>query len=166
MELASQEGFDSVELLKRYTTQGMATDQGKTSNVNALAILACQRGEPVPEVGITTFRPPYVPVAMGVFAGHTVGAEFMPVRRTAIHDWNAKQGAVFIEAGLWLRARYYPQMPGDTMNDCYIRETNATRNNVALVDVTSLGKIDIQGPDAAEFLKSPVYQQLAQTARG
>jgi sarcosine oxidase subunit alpha len=152
VELASQEGFDSVELLKRYTTQGMATDQGKTSNVNALAILACHRGEPVPDVGITTFRPPYVPVAMGVFAGHTVGAEFMPVRRTAIHDWNVKQGAVFIEAGLWLRARYYPQMPSDTMNDCYIRETNATRNNVALVDVTSLGKIDIQGPDAAEFL--------------
>jgi heterotetrameric sarcosine oxidase alpha subunit len=150
--LASQEGFDSVELLKRYTTQGMATDQGKTSNVNALAILACQRGEPVPDVGITTFRPPYVPVAMGVFAGHTVGYDFMPVRRTAIHDWNEKQGAVFIEAGLWLRARYYPQMPGDTMNDCYIRETNATRNNVALVDVTSLGKIDIQGPDAPEFL--------------
>jgi sarcosine oxidase subunit alpha len=152
IELASQEGFDSVELLKRYTTQGMATDQGKTGNVNALAILACQRGEPVPDVGITTFRPPYVPVAMGVFAGHTVGHDFMPVRRTAIHDWNAKQGAVFIEAGLWLRARYYPQMPIDTMNDCYIRETNATRNNVALVDVTSLGKIDIQGPDAAEFL--------------
>ena len=152
VELASQEGFDSVELLKRYTTQGMATDQGKTSNVNALAILACQRGEPVPDVGITTFRPPYVPVAMGVFAGHTVGNDFMPVRRTAIHDWNARQGAVFIEAGLWLRARYYPQLPGDTMNDCYIRETNATRNNVALVDVTSLGKIDIQGPDAPEFL--------------
>ncbi len=150
--LASQEGYDSAELLKRYTTQGMATDQGKTSNVNTLAILACQRGEPVPEVGITTFRPPYVAVAMGVFAGHTVGYDFMPVRRTAIHDWNEKQGAVFVEAGLWLRARYYPQRPGDTMNDCYIRETNATRNNVALVDVTSLGKIDIQGPDAAEFL--------------
>jgi sarcosine oxidase subunit alpha len=150
--LASQEGFDSVELLKRYTTQGMATDQGKTSNVNALAILACQRGEPLPEVGITTFRPPYVPVAMGVFAGHTVGYDFMPVRRTAIHDWNTKQGAVFIEAGLWLRARYYPQQPSDTMNDCYIRETEATRNNVAIVDVTSLGKIDIQGPDAPEFL--------------
>ncbi len=152
VELASQEGYDSVELLKRYTTQGMATDQGKTSNVNALAILACQRGEPVPQVGITTFRPPYVPVAMGVFAGHTVGADFMPVRRTAIHDWNEKQGAVFIEAGLWLRARYYPQKPSDTMYDCYVRETEATRNNVALVDVTTLGKIDIQGPDAPEFL--------------
>ncbi len=152
VELASQEGYDSVELLKRYTTQGMATDQGKTSNVNALAILACQRGEPLPEVGITTFRPPYVPVAMGVFAGHTVGADFMPVRRTAIHDWNEKQGAVFIEAGLWLRARYYPQKPDDTMMDCYIRETEATRSNVALVDVTSLGKIDIQGPDTPEFL--------------
>ena len=150
--LASQEGYDSVELLKRYTTQGMATDQGKTSNVNALAILACQRGEPVPQVGITTFRPPYVPVAMGVFAGHTVGAEFMPVRRTAIHDWNENQGAVFIEAGLWLRARYYPQKPDDTMNDCYLREAEATRGNVALVDVSTLGKIDLQGPDAAEFL--------------
>lgn len=152
VELASQEGYDSVELLKRYTTQGMATDQGKTSNVNALAILACQRGEPIPEVGITTFRPPYVPVAMGVFAGHTVGQDFMPLRRTAIHDWNEKQGAVFVEAGLWLRARYYPQKPGDTINDCYIRETEATRGNVALVDVSSLGKIDIQGPDAPEFL--------------
>ena len=152
VELASQEGYDSVELLKRYTTQGMATDQGKTSNVNALAILACQRGEPLPEVGITTFRPPYVPVAMGVFAGHTVGYDFMPVRRTAIHDWNQKQGAVFIEAGLWLRARYYPQSPGESMRDCYIRETNQTRNNVAIVDVTTLGKIDIQGPDAPEFL--------------
>ena len=152
VELASQEGYDSVELLKRYTTQGMATDQGKTSNVNALAILACQRGEPIPDVGITTFRPPYVPVAMGVFAGHTVGFDFMPVRHTAIHDWNVKQGAVLIEAGLWMRARYYPLTPADTMRDCYIRETNATRNNVALVDVTTLGKIDIQGPDAPEFL--------------
>lgn len=152
VQLASQEGYDSVELLKRYTTQGMATDQGKTSNVNALAILAGQRGDPVPEVGVTTFRPPYVPVAMGVFAGHTVGNDFMPVRRTAIHDWNEKNKAVFIEAGLWLRARYYPQSAGDTMTDCYIRETNNTRSNVALVDVTTLGKIDIQGPDAAEFL--------------
>ncbi len=152
VELANQEGYDSVELLKRYTTQGMATDQGKTSNVNALAILAGQRGDPIPEVGITTFRPPYVPVAMAVFAGHTVGADFMPVRRTAIHDWNEKEGAVFIEAGLWLRARYYPRSPNDTMYDCYVRETEATRSNVALVDVSTLGKIDIQGPDAPEFL--------------
>lgn len=89
---------------------------------------------------------------MGAFAGHTVGKDFMPTRRTALHDWHHKQGAVFIEAGLWLRARHYPQSPHDTMYDCYVRETNATRNNVALVDVTSLGKIDIQGPDAAEFL--------------
>ncbi|MGK0398939.1 MAG: heterotetrameric sarcosine oxidase alpha subunit [Gammaproteobacteria bacterium] len=152
VQLAAQEGYDSVELLKRYTTQGMATDQGKTSNVNALAVLAGQRGDPVPEVGTTTFRPPYVPVALGVFAGHTVGNDFMPVRRTAIHDWNEKNNAVFIEAGLWLRARYYPQKAGDTLNDCYIRETNNTRSNVALVDVTTLGKIDIQGPDAPEFL--------------
>ncbi len=152
VDLAAQEGYDSVELLKRYTTQGMATDQGKTSNVNALAILAGHRGQPIPDVGITTFRPPYVPVAMGVFAGHTVGSEFMPVRRTAIHDWNEKQGAVFIEAGLWLRARYYPQSASDTMTDCYIRETINTRNNVAMVDVSTLGKIDIQGADTAEFL--------------
>lgn len=152
VNLAAQEGYDSVELLKRYTTQGMATDQGKTSNVNTLAILAGQRGDPIPDVGITTFRPPYVPVAMGVFAGHTVGYDFMPVRRTAIHDWNEKQGAVFIEAGLWLRARYYPQSVGESMYDCYVRETNNTRNNVAMVDVTTLGKIDIQGPDASEFL--------------
>ncbi|MEE8365885.1 MAG: sarcosine oxidase subunit alpha family protein [Gammaproteobacteria bacterium] len=152
VNLAAQEGYDSVELLKRYTTQGMATDQGKTSNVNALAILAGQRGEPIPEVGNTTFRPPYVPVAMGVFAGHTVGYDFMPVRRTATHDWNEKQGAVFIEAGLWLRARYHPQSPDDTLVDCYSREAGNTRNNVAMIDVSTLGKIDIQGPDASEFL--------------
>ncbi len=149
---ATQEGYDSVELLKRYTTQGMATDQGKTSNVNAIAILACQRGDPIPTVGATTFRPPFVPVAMGALAGHAVGNDFMPTRRTAIHDWNVKQGAVLIEAGLWMRARYYPTKPDDTMRDCYIREAKVTRENVALVDVTSLGKIDIQGPDSAEFL--------------
>jgi sarcosine oxidase subunit alpha len=152
VNLAAQEGYDSIELLKRYTTQGMATDQGKTSNVNAMAILAAQRGDPIAKVGTTTFRPPYVPVAMGNFAGHTIGYEFMPVRRTAIHDWNEKQGAVFIEAGMWLRARYYPQSTTDTLYDCYVRETNATRNNVAMVDVSTLGKIDIQGPDTAEFL--------------
>ena len=152
IELAAQEGYDSVELLKRYTTQGMATDQGKTGNVNALALLAGWRGEPIPQVGTTTFRPPYVPVAMGNFAGHAVGRDFMPTRRTALYEWHERQGAVFIEAGLWLRARYYPKTSDDTMYDCYVRETEATRNNVALVDVTSLGKIDIQGPDAAEFL--------------
>ncbi len=150
--LAAQEGYDSVELLKRYTTQGMATDQGKTSNVNALALLACQRGDPIPTVGATTFRPPFVPVAMGALAGHAVGNDFMPIRRTAIHDWNVKRGAVLIEAGLWMRARYFPTKPGDTLRDCYIREAEVTRKNVALVDVTSLGKIDIQGPDSAEFL--------------
>ena len=152
VNLATQEGYDSVELLKRYTTQGMATDQGKTGNVNAIALLAGQRGEPIADMGSTTFRPPYVPVAMGVFAGHTVGSDFMPVRRTALHDWNQKKGAVFIEAGLWLRARYYPQSASDTMYDCYVRETSNTRNNVTLVDVSTLGKIDIQGPDSAEFL--------------
>ena len=125
VKLAAQEGYDSVELLKRYTTQGMATDQGKTSNVNALAVLAGQRGDPIPTVGATTFRPPFVPVAMGAMAGHAVGADFMPTRRTAIHDWNEKKGAVFIEAGLWMRARYYPEKPGDTLYDCYVRETNA-----------------------------------------
>jgi sarcosine oxidase subunit alpha len=152
LKLAAQEGYDSVELLKRYTTQGMATDQGKTSNVNTLAILAAQCGNPITEMGTTTFRPPYVPVAMGNFAGHTIGYNFVPVRRTAIHDWNESQGAVFIEAGQWQRARYYPQSTTDTQYDCYVRETNATRNNVAMVDVSTLGKIDIQGPDSAEFL--------------
>ena len=149
--LAAREGYRSVEHLKRYTTLGMGTDQGKTSNVTGLALLAELRGEAIPVVGTTTFRPPYTPVTLGGFAGRDVGRHFEPIRRTAMHGWHEAAGATWTEAGLWLRPSTYPH-PGETPREAIIRETLTTRNNVGLVDVSTLGKIDIQGPDAAEFL--------------
>jgi heterotetrameric sarcosine oxidase alpha subunit len=149
--LAAHEGYRSVEHLKRYTTLGMGTDQGKTSNVIGLALLAELRGEAIPAVGTTSFRPPYTPVTLGAFAGRDVGRCFEPIRRTAMHDWHEAAGAAWVEAGLWLRPSTYPR-PGETLREAIVRETLATRNNVGLVDVSTLGKIDIQGPDAADFL--------------
>ncbi len=151
ISLAAREGYRSVEHLKRYTTLGMGTDQGKTSNVIGLALLAELRGEAIPAVGTTTFRPPYTPVTLGSFAGRDVGRHFEPIRRTAMHDWHEAAGAVWVEAGLWLRPSTYPR-PSESLREAIVRETLATRNNVGLVDVSTLGKIDIQGPDAAEFL--------------
>jgi heterotetrameric sarcosine oxidase alpha subunit len=151
IELAASEGFRSVEHVKRYTTLGMGTDQGKTSNVNGLAILAGIHGEPIPSVGTTTFRPPYTPVALGNFAGRDVGRHFEPIRRSAMHDWHEAAGAQWVEAGLWLRPSTYP-LPGESIRAAIVRETLAARNKVGLVDVSTLGKIDVQGPDAGEFL--------------
>ncbi|MGH6900957.1 MAG: glycine cleavage T C-terminal barrel domain-containing protein, partial [Geminicoccaceae bacterium] len=135
----------------RYTTLGMATDQGKTANVNGLAILAEARGDPIPEVGITTFRPPYTPVAIGSFAGHARGKHYQPIRRTALHAWHERRGAVFVEAGPWLRPQHYPQA-GEGVAEATAREARAVRRAVGLCDVSTLGKIDLQGPDAAAFL--------------
>ena len=149
--LAAREGYLSVEHLKRYTTLGMGTDQGKTANVNGLAIMAQLRGEPIPAIGTTTFRPPYTPVTFGLLAGRENGKAFAAIRRTPMHDWHEEQGAVFVEAGLWLRPRYYPR-PGEGMREAAAREAKHVREAVGLVDVTTLGKIDVQGPDAAEFL--------------
>ncbi|MFC7397950.1 sarcosine oxidase subunit alpha family protein [Chelatococcus sp. GCM10030263] len=153
VELAAREGFKPVEHLKRYTTLGMATDQGKTSNIAGLAIMAEQTGQTIPATGTTIFRPPYTPVAIGALAGHHRGRDFRPIRLTPTHQWSKDQGAVFAEAGLWMRARYYPR-PGEgdwlaTVN----REVLAVRNGVGICDVSTLGKIDIQGGDAAEFLE-------------
>jgi len=149
--LAQREGYASVEHMKRYTTLGMATDQGKSSNVNGLAILARERGEPIERVGTTTFRPPFTPVAMGVFGGRETGRHFRPIRRTPMHDWHARNGAVFVETGPWLRPRYYPK-PGETIKQAYSREAAHVRAKVGMADVSTLGKIAVQGPDAAEFL--------------
>jgi heterotetrameric sarcosine oxidase alpha subunit len=149
--LAAREGYRSVEHLKRYTTLGMGTDQGKTSNINGLALLAEQRGEAIPAVGVTTFRPPYTPVTIGNFAGTDTGRHFEPIRRTPMHDWHQMAGAVFMGAGLWLRPSCYPR-PGESERDAIRRETLAARNGVGLVDVSTLGKIEIAGPDAAPFL--------------
>lgn len=151
IQLAHQEGFVSVEHAKRYTTLGMATDQGKTSNVNGIALLAEARGEPIPDVGTTRFRPPYSPVAIGAFAGHERGMEFQPVRRTAMHACGEKLGAVFVEAGQWLRPQYYPK-PGEGVMEAIYRESEQVRKTAGICDVSTLGKIEIFGEDAGEFL--------------
>jgi sarcosine oxidase subunit alpha len=150
--LAKQEGFIAVEHLKRYTTLGMATDQGKTANVAGLAIMAELTGKTIEQTGTTRFRPPYTPVALGALAGPHGGKDFKPCRYTPTHDWAAKQGAVFVETGLWLRAQYFPK-PGEDWLAATSREVNAVRSSVGICDVTTLGKIDIQGPDAAQFLE-------------
>lgn len=151
IKIARDEGYLSVEHLKRYTTLGMGTDQGKTSNINALAIMAQLRGLPLSEAGTTTFRPPYTGLTLGAIAGRSVGKHFRPTRRSPLHAWHERNGATFIEAGLWQRAWYYA-WAGDTPETAYIKEMELVRRGVGLSDVSTLGKIDIQGPDAAEFL--------------
>ncbi len=151
VQLAHREGYLSVEHLKRYTTMGMATDQGKTSNVNALAIMAGLKNVSIPEVGTTTFRPPYTPVTFGVFAGPDKGDFLDPIRKTALHSWHVNRGAPFECVGQWHRAWYYPKA-GETMHAAVNREVRATRDSVGIFDASTLGKIDIQGPDAAWFL--------------
>lgn len=149
--LATREGFRSIEHIKRYTTTGMATDQGKTSNLNALAIAAEALGEPIPAVGLTTFRQPYTPVTFGTFAGMSRGAMFDPVRQTPIHAWAAAHGARFEDVSLWKRAHYFPRR-GEDMHAAVDRECRATRARAGLFDASTLGKIEVAGPDAAEFL--------------
>jgi len=151
VKLARQEGFVAVEHLKRYTTLGMATDQGKTANVNGLALMAAATGRSMAETGTTRFRPPYTPVAIGALAGAHRGRDFKPIRKTPTHDWAAGLGAVFVETGLWLRAQYFPK-PGEDWLAATSREVAGVRSGVGICDVTTLGKIDIQGPDAARFL--------------
>jgi methylglutamate dehydrogenase subunit C len=151
LEVAHQEGYVSVEHLKRYTTLGMGTDQGKTSNVNALTIMAGLRGVDIPVAGTTTFRPPFTSVAMGALAGRSVGKHFRPSRRSPLHDWHVAHGGEMIEAGPWLRAWWY-RWAGGTVETAYVEEMRLVRRTVGLSDVSTLGKIDIQGPDAAEFL--------------
>jgi sarcosine oxidase subunit alpha len=152
VELAVQEGMRSIEHIKRYTTTGMATDQGKLSNMNALAIAAAAQEKTIPEVGLTTFRPPYTPVTFGALAGPARGDLFDPTRRTPIHDWAAGRGAAFEDVGLWKRAWYFPT-PAESMHEAVARECRTTRAAVGLFDATTLGKIEVVGPDAAAFLE-------------
>ncbi|MEO0912094.1 MAG: sarcosine oxidase subunit alpha family protein [Pseudomonadota bacterium] len=146
------EGFRSVEHLKRYTTLGMATDQGKTSNTLGLALLAEASGKSIPETGTTIFRPPYTPVPMAAFAGRARAEHFRPTRLTPSHQWAMENGASFTEAGLWLRAEWYAQPGEKGWRDSVDREVIATRQSLGIADVSTLGKIDIQGRDAADFL--------------
>ena len=152
VELSHREGYRAVEHLKRYTTLGMATDQGKTANVNGLALMAEASRKSIEQTGTTRFRPPYSPVSFGALAGIHTAKDFRPTRKTAGHDWAASQGAVFMEAGLWLRAQYFPQKGDTSWLDACNREVIATRASVGVADVSTLGKIDIQGKDAALFL--------------
>jgi sarcosine oxidase, subunit alpha len=152
VDLAVQEGMRSIEHIKRYTTTGMATDQGKLSNMNALAIAAAALKKPIPEVGLTTFRPPYTPVTFGAFAGPARGDLFDPIRRTPIHEWAAENGAAFEDVGQWKRAWYFPRAR-ETMLDAVARECRTTRASVGLFDASTLGKIEVVGPDAATFLE-------------
>jgi len=152
LALAQREGYHSVEHLKRYTTLGMGTDQGRTSNVIGLAILARLQGTNIANVGTTTFRPPFTPVTLGALTAREVGADLAPLRLSPMHDWHAHAGAHFVTVGLWLRAQYYAR-GGEGMMDAINREALAVRNAVGMVDVSTLGKIAIQGRDAAEFLE-------------
>jgi sarcosine oxidase subunit alpha len=165
LAIAYQEGFGSIEHLKRYTALGMGTDQGKTSNANAIRLMANLRGSTVPETGTTTYRPPYVPVSIGALAGRNVGHHFRPVRRSPLHDWHVANGGVLIEAGPWLRAWYY-RWAGQTAESAYLEEMRHVRSAVGIADVSTLGKIDVQGPDAAEFLNRVYVNEFAKLTVG
>ena len=151
IELALREGYRSIEHVKRYTTLGMATDQGKTSNLNGLQLVSNIENKIVPEVGHTTFRPPYTPVTIGTIVGREIGKHTKPTRKSPMHLWHEKNNAVFVDAGVWLRPRYYKQ-GNETLFDASKREAAHVRKNVGVCDVTTLGKIDIKGPDAVELL--------------
>jgi methylglutamate dehydrogenase subunit C len=150
--LAQLEGFETVEHLKRYTTLGMATDQGKTSSVTGLAIMAEITGRSITETGTTVYRPPHVPVAIGALAGHHRDENFHSTRLTPSHHWAKKQGAVFVDTGLWKRAQWYPNPGEKDWLESVTREVRAVRSGVGFCDVSTLGKIDVHGPDAGAFL--------------
>lgn len=149
--LALREGFESIEHVKRYTALGFGTDQGKTGNINGMGIVAQALGKPVPAVGTTTFRPNYTPVTFGLLAGPELGDGFDPVRTTPMHDWHVAHGARFEDVGQWKRPWYYPQGDED-LHAAVRREVLAVRRGVGMLDASTLGKIDIQGPDAAVLL--------------
>ena len=163
IRLAVREGMHSIEHVKRFTTNGMATDQGKTSNMHGLAIAAETLGRPIPEVGLTTFRAPYTPVTFGTLVGHGRGALFDPVRRTPMHAWAESRGAVFEDVGQWKRAWYFPRA-GEGMQAAIDRECTTVRSAAGIFDASTLGKIEVVGPDAATFMEllyTNPWQKLA-----
>jgi sarcosine oxidase subunit alpha len=151
IKLAVREGMRSIEHIKRYTTTGMATDQGKTSNMNTLGVASGALDATIPEIGHTTFRMPYTPVTFGSLAGFSRGDLFEPIRMTPIHPWAAEHGAVFEDVGQWKRAHYFPRR-GEDLHAAVARECVAVRASVGMFDASTLGKIEVVGPDAAEFL--------------
>ncbi|MEO0400966.1 MAG: sarcosine oxidase subunit alpha family protein [Pseudomonadota bacterium] len=163
VQLAAQEGFESVEHAKRYTTLGMATDQGKLSNINGLAILSDALNQPIPQTGTTTFRPPYTPISMGAIGGEARGDVFQPIRRTPMHDWHDANGADWEPVGQWRRPYAYVRS-GETVHDAVMRETRNVRENLGLLDASTLGKIIVKGPDAGRFLDM-LYTNMMSTLK-
>jgi sarcosine oxidase subunit alpha len=163
VQLAAQEGFESVEHTKRYTTLGMATDQGKLSNINGLATLAHALDEEIPRVGTTTFRPPYTPISMGAIAGEARGEIFQPIRKTPMHAWHEAHGAHWEPVGHWRRPYAFPKS-GESVHDAVKREVLATRNSLGLLDASTLGKIIVKGPDAGRFLDM-LYTNMMSTLK-
>ncbi len=151
LALAHREGYERIEHLKRYTTLGLGTDQGKTSNFAAISIMSKLRGSSIPNTGTTTFRPPFTPISIGALAGRSVGEHYKPVRRTPMHDWHERHGAQMLEVGLWMRPWFY-QSAGRDVNEAYVAEMRGVRRHAGLMDISTLGKIEMQGPDAATFM--------------
>jgi sarcosine oxidase subunit alpha len=164
--LAVREGYGHVELAKRYTTNGMATDQGKLSNINAIGILAEERGVSPGEVGTTTFRPFYTPVSFGTLTGASRGKHFQPARKSPLHNWAKKNGATFVETGLWYRSSWFPRQGETTWRESVDREVLNIRENAGICDVSTLGKIEIFGKDAATFLDRIYCNGFAKLAVG
>ncbi|MFK7753915.1 MAG: glycine cleavage T C-terminal barrel domain-containing protein, partial [Sedimentitalea sp.] len=163
VQLAAQEGFESVEHTKRYTTLGMATDQGKLSNINGLAVLSKALDQDIPTTGTTTFRPPYTPISMGAIGGEARGAVFQPVRMTPMHDWHDTHGADWEPVGQWRRPYAYVQ-GSETVHDAVMREVKNTRQALGLLDASTLGKIIVKGPDAGKFLDM-LYTNMMSTLK-
>lgn len=163
LQLAAQEGFESVEHAKRYTTLGMATDQGKLSNINGLATLAGALNADIPAVGTTTFRPPYTPISMGAIAGHARDEVFQPIRQTPMHKWHEAKGAYMEPVGYWRRPYCYPR-GGETHAQAVEREINQTRSSLGLLDASTLGKLVVKGPDAGKFLDM-LYTNMMSTLK-
>ncbi len=165
LHLAYKEGYRSVEHIKRYTTTGMGTDQGKIANMNAFGVLSGVMDKPIPDVGVTTFRQPFKPVTFGALAGQHVGAHFLPRRTTPMHDWHRRQKAIFEPVGDWIRARTYPRS-GESFHQAVQRESKAARTGIGVLDASTLGKIDVRGKDARTFLNRVYTNAWSKLAPG
>ena len=165
VQLAAQEGYESVEHAKRYTTLGMATDQGKLSNINGLAVLSDALHQPIPDTGTTTFRPPYTPISMASIAGDARGELFQPLRRTPLHDWHEDNGAHWEPVGQWRRPYAFVRT-GESVDQAVAREVTATRTSLGLLDASTLGKIIVKGPDAGKFLDMMYTNMMSNLAVG
>jgi sarcosine oxidase subunit alpha len=165
LRLALSEGYEHIEHIKRYTALGFGTDQGKLGNILGMAIVAEALGKAIPKVGTTTFRPPFTPVRFGACAGRDVGPLYEPVRKTPIHEWHLQQEAPFEIVGQWHRAHYYPRA-GEDLEAAVRRECLATRNGVGIMDASTLGKIDVSGPDAETFLERLYTHDIARMTPG